>query len=170
MDLKRFVCICGFAANRGSASVPTCRPTCHRQVGFYGSNLFLHRKIVTPRWDVTIFGGPEEIRTLDPYNANVVRSQLRYRPICLPLYYSILLKKIQPFFSFSRLFFCRFYRGLTRISEWTTIKADVLSSESRFHKKHRYEPQNRRCHRPGLFHARRARHSDPQGIGYLFGS
>lgn len=26
-------------------------------------------------------GGPEEIRTLDPYNANVVRSQLRYRPI-----------------------------------------------------------------------------------------
>ena len=28
------------------------------------------------------FGGPEEIRTLDPYNANVVRSQLRYRPGC----------------------------------------------------------------------------------------
>ena len=28
------------------------------------------------------FGGPEEIRTLDPYNANVVRSQLRYRPEC----------------------------------------------------------------------------------------
>lgn len=27
------------------------------------------------------FGGPEEIRTPDPYNANVVRSQLRYRPI-----------------------------------------------------------------------------------------
>ena len=27
------------------------------------------------------FGGPEEIRTLDPHNANVVRSQLRYRPI-----------------------------------------------------------------------------------------
>ena len=27
------------------------------------------------------FGGPEEIRTLDPYNANVVRSQLRYRPV-----------------------------------------------------------------------------------------
>ena len=30
------------------------------------------------------FGGPEEIRTLDPHNANVVRSQLRYRPISLP--------------------------------------------------------------------------------------
>ena len=28
-----------------------------------------------------IFGGPEEIRTPDPYNANVMRSQLRYRPI-----------------------------------------------------------------------------------------
>ena len=26
------------------------------------------------------FGGPEEIRTPDPYNANVMRSQLRYRP------------------------------------------------------------------------------------------
>ena len=26
-------------------------------------------------------GGPEGIRTLDPYNANVMRSQLRYRPM-----------------------------------------------------------------------------------------
>ena len=26
------------------------------------------------------FGGPDRIRTDDPYNANVVRSQLRYRP------------------------------------------------------------------------------------------
>ena len=26
-------------------------------------------------------GGPDRIRTDDPYNANVVRSQLRYRPI-----------------------------------------------------------------------------------------
>ena len=26
------------------------------------------------------FGGPEGIRTLDPHNANVVRSQLRYEP------------------------------------------------------------------------------------------
>ena len=31
-----------------------------------------------------LFGGPEEIRTLDPHNANVVRSQLRYRPVGLP--------------------------------------------------------------------------------------
>ena len=28
-----------------------------------------------------MYGGPEEIRTPDPYNANVMRSQLRYRPI-----------------------------------------------------------------------------------------
>ena len=27
------------------------------------------------------FGGLEGIRTLDPHNANVVRSQLRYKPI-----------------------------------------------------------------------------------------
>ena len=29
-----------------------------------------------------VFGGPEEIRTPDPYNANVMRSQLRYGPMC----------------------------------------------------------------------------------------
>ena len=28
-----------------------------------------------------IFGGLEEIRTPDPHNANVVRSQLRYKPV-----------------------------------------------------------------------------------------
>ena len=28
-----------------------------------------------------LFGGPEEIRTPDPHNANVVRSQLRYKPV-----------------------------------------------------------------------------------------
>ena len=26
-------------------------------------------------------GGPDRIRTDDPYNANVVRSQLRYKPV-----------------------------------------------------------------------------------------
>ncbi len=29
---------------------------------------------------VLVFGGLEEIRTPDPHNANVVRSQLRYKP------------------------------------------------------------------------------------------
>ena len=30
---------------------------------------------------VLLIGGLEGIRTLDPHNANVVRSQLRYKPI-----------------------------------------------------------------------------------------
>ena len=30
---------------------------------------------------VLFIGGPDRIRTDDPYNANVMRSQLRYRPI-----------------------------------------------------------------------------------------
>ncbi len=38
-----------------------------------------------------LFGGPEEIRTPDPYNANVMRSQLRYGPMhsdaCCKSYY-----------------------------------------------------------------------------------
>lgn len=33
----------------------------------------------TPRR--VFFGGLEEIRTPDPHNANVVRSQLRYKPV-----------------------------------------------------------------------------------------
>ena len=31
---------------------------------------------------VLFIGGLEEIRTPDPHNANVVRSQLRYKPVC----------------------------------------------------------------------------------------
>ena len=31
------------------------------------------------------FGGLEGIRTLDPHNANVVRSQLRYKPMAFSL-------------------------------------------------------------------------------------
>ena len=38
---------------------------------------------------VVSFGGLEGIRTLDPHNANVVRSQLRYKPV----YPSIILPK-----------------------------------------------------------------------------
>ena len=33
------------------------------------------------RRSVLFSGGPEEIRTPDPYNANVMRSQLRYGPV-----------------------------------------------------------------------------------------
>ena len=35
-----------------------------------------------------LHGGLEGIRTLDPYNANVVRSQLRYKPKYLQLNYT----------------------------------------------------------------------------------
>ena len=45
------------------------------------------------------FGGLEEIRTPDPHNANVVRSQLRYKPIACGLsrrsYYSFLMPVCQ---------------------------------------------------------------------------
>lgn len=40
-----------------------------------------HEKQSHPRRGRTVFGGPEEIRTPDPYNANVMRSQLRYGPM-----------------------------------------------------------------------------------------
>ena len=40
----------------------------------YVKSTRLHRTL-------SIFGGLEEIRTPDPHNANVVRSQLRYKPI-----------------------------------------------------------------------------------------
>ena len=39
----------------------------------------------TEKWVRIFYGGLEEIRTPDPYNANVVRSQLRYEPVTLQL-------------------------------------------------------------------------------------
>ena len=51
-----------------------------------GANKCLFRAIyhygALPK-DGFLFGGPEEIRTPDPHNANVMRSQLRYRPMKL---------------------------------------------------------------------------------------
>ena len=41
------------------------------------------KKDTLPR--VFLFGGLEGIRTLDPHNANVVRSQLRYKPMAFSL-------------------------------------------------------------------------------------
>ncbi len=61
-------------------------PTVHRTVGFRCSNLLCVNTIPIkkpPRWGGFLIGGLEEIRTPDPHNANVVRSQLRYKPICL---------------------------------------------------------------------------------------
>ena len=40
-----------------------------KETRIYGSLLFMK------------YYGPDEIRTHDPYNANVVRSQLRYKPM-----------------------------------------------------------------------------------------
>ena len=34
---------------------------------------------------MVFFGGLEEIRTPDPHNANVVRSQLHYKPVYLSI-------------------------------------------------------------------------------------
>ena len=42
---------------------------------------------------ISSFGGPDRIRTDDPYNANVVRSQLRYRPL-LAIFQSKKLRKM----------------------------------------------------------------------------
>lgn len=75
MDLKRFVCAFCKAKNAGYA----------RQGQPFGLSESLLRKCHTkhkshPIGVALVLGGLEEIRTLDPHNANVMRSQLRYRP------------------------------------------------------------------------------------------
>ena len=44
----------------------------------------VHQKKEHAKRRALSFGGPEEIRTPDPYNANVMRSQLRYGPMDYP--------------------------------------------------------------------------------------
>lgn len=69
-----------------SLRVALARPTSL----FKGSNdeefeslcLLIYRKRYREKPD-TFVGGPEEIRTLDFYNANVALSQLSYRPVNL---------------------------------------------------------------------------------------
>ena len=64
-------------------------------------NNFLHEsKNATLRWHFLI-GGPEEIRTPDPYNANVMRSQLRYRPISL-IIIVIIIQFVKQFLKFKQ--------------------------------------------------------------------
>ena len=46
------------------------------------------------------FGGPDRIRTDDPYNANVVRSQLRYRPLLAIFQSKSYEKRIYKIFNF----------------------------------------------------------------------
>lgn len=61
----------------GKEQTPSSRrlATVHRTVAFTFSNLPGQQKKSTPL-GVLFFGGPEEIRTPDPYNANVMRYQV----------------------------------------------------------------------------------------------
>ena len=56
------------------------RAAVHRTAALNGLNLSISKKKDTQK-RVLLFGGLEEIRTPDPHNANVVRSQLRYKPV-----------------------------------------------------------------------------------------
>ena len=57
------------------------RSTPRRGVELNCSNLPGKKLRDTPIGVYLLIGGPEEIRTPDPYNANVMRSQLRYGPV-----------------------------------------------------------------------------------------
>ena len=50
--------------------------------------IVVKRKITAKLAVIFLRGGPEEIRTPDPHNANVMRSQLRYGPITMKFKYS----------------------------------------------------------------------------------
>ena len=54
----------------------------HQCVRIHFLKLHIEKKKDTAKSNV-FFGGPEEIRTLDFYNANVALSQLSYRPVNL---------------------------------------------------------------------------------------
>ena len=61
------------------AVASSARPRC---IGWFESPQHKYRTNQKRHLTVAfLIGGPEEIRTPDPYNANVMRSQLRYRPI-----------------------------------------------------------------------------------------
>ena len=75
-DLRRLV-QSRFAPVKPSAA------TVHRTVAFNLSNLLCVNTVPIKKHRlaaVLFIGGLEEIRTPDPHNANVVRSQLRYKP------------------------------------------------------------------------------------------
>ena len=64
----------------------TTQPKARFRGGFslFLSDLCIKEKVRRNPIEITVdYGGPEEIRTLDPHNANVMRSQLRYRPVCI---------------------------------------------------------------------------------------
>ena len=55
---------------------------CEDVENFGGGDSF-HIKNTISQWKWCFFSGPDRIRTDDPHNANVVRSQLRYKPITI---------------------------------------------------------------------------------------
>ena len=68
---------------RAKNSPPDCFYTSLR-TGVALSNPFCVNAIPIKKpllWSGFLIGGLEGIRTLDPHNANVVRSQLRYKPL-----------------------------------------------------------------------------------------
>ena len=79
-DLRRFVCIFANGENKGADAVEppsgSSLPDCCIE---WSEALNIKKKDTQKR--VLLFGGLEEIRTPDPHNANVVRSQLRYKPV-----------------------------------------------------------------------------------------
>ena len=88
MDLGRFVCIFApwavdlrrFVQSRFGSVQPS--PAALIRAAFNLSNLLVQNEMIPHPMDGGSFhGGLEEIRTPDPHNANVVRSQLRYKPI-----------------------------------------------------------------------------------------
>ena len=81
MDLRKIVCIFAFGENRCVAAVETGGKRHATGVSLLIVRISSVPKRKTARRAVFLFGGLEEIRTPDPHNANVVRSQLRYKPI-----------------------------------------------------------------------------------------
>ena len=88
-DPRRFVCIFADGENLGSHQfLNWWQQYATGILRFNYSNLpgEDHTKKRATQMGGSLFGGPEEIRTPDPYNANVMRSQLRYGPVCFVLY------------------------------------------------------------------------------------
>ena len=76
VDSKGFDLPCG-AGRLGLKRAPGTFP---RALGFESHVSYAEIQRPAHRADLCISGGLEGIRTLDPHNANVVRSQLRYEP------------------------------------------------------------------------------------------
>ena len=84
----------------------------------------VHQKRGHPVGDL-FFGGLEGIRTLAPHNANVVRSQLRYKPICRG-------------FNAAKLYFC--FSPLSSLVYHQVIYKNLLIGYTTFLARHQLPP------------------------------